>query len=437
MRGVRRSGTGVATSAVYSCVAPKPTRGATATNRTTIPIPPVHCVMLRQRRSEGARSSGASTVEAPVVVKPAIDSKKASTGPITPEKTNGDAPKVATPSHPSTTMRNTSCLKVRTLGLRVRKNRTTPKAIAVIAGPAKASALPSSATKEKAAGMSIAAPPAAMTAPRALAITLGCKEALYLVNRVLHGEHDGVVPRPEHVPAGGDDDLPVPQQRPDDGPLGEPDLGERAASDPASLGDAQLYHLGPALQQGNVDYLSAAHEPEYGFGRQDARGDSQVHAQGVGQRRELAAAHPRDSEPGPELAGVHRGEEVRPIVAGYRDEGVGLVYPLLQEEVAGDPLVVQDETPSELRSDVPGARLVSLDNPYRHAGPLQRQGQPQPDPASAVDRHLSHRRRVGGYGPDHLGDALPAAYEQDVIAPLEHRVPSRYERLPAPHHPDH
>src|SRR5918997_3305582 len=365
---------GVAISAVYSCVAPKPTRGATATNRTTIPIPPVHCVMLRQSNSEGARSSGASTVEAPVVVKPTMYSKNASTGPITPETTNGNAPKAATPSHPSTTMRNTSCLKVRMSGLRVSRKRATPNATAATAGTAKARALPSPTASEKVAGMSIAAPPAAMTAPRALAIALGCKEALYLVDSVLHGEHDGVVTGPEHVPAGGYDDLSVSQQRPDDGPLGEPDLGERAASDPASLGDAQLYHLGPALQQGNVDYVSAAHEPEYGFGRQDARGDSQVHAQGVGQRRELAAAHPRDSEPGPELAGVHRGEEVRPIVAGYRDEGVGLVYPLLQEEVAGDALVVQNEAPPELRSHVPCARLVSLYDPYRHACPLQGEG---------------------------------------------------------------
>src|ERR671916_651187 len=193
MRGVRRSGTGVATSAVYSCVAPKPTRGATATNRTTIPIPPAHCVMLRQSNSEGASLSGASTVEAPVVVKPAMDSKKASTGPISPETTNGRAPKPATPSHPSTTMRNTSCLKVRTSGLRVRRKRTAPSATAATAGPAKATALPSSTVREKAPGMSIAAPPAAMTAPRALVIALGCKEALYLVDIVLHGEHDGVV----------------------------------------------------------------------------------------------------------------------------------------------------------------------------------------------------------------------------------------------------
>src|SRR3712207_1202791 len=212
---------GVAISAVYSCVAPKPTRGATATNRTTIPIPPVHCVMLRQSRSEGARSCGASTVEAPVVVKPAMDSKKASTGPITPETTNGSAPKVATPNHPRTTMRNTSCRTVPMSGLRVSTKRTVPKAVAASAGTAKASVLPSPATRAKAAGMSITAPPAATTAPRALTITLGCKEALYLVYRVLHREHDCVVPRPEHLPAGRNYDFPVSQERPDDSSLRE------------------------------------------------------------------------------------------------------------------------------------------------------------------------------------------------------------------------
>src|SRR5918994_7485931 len=247
MRGVRRSGTGVAISAVYSCVAPKPTSGATATNKTTIPIPPAHCVMLRQSRSEGARSSGASTVEAPVVVKPAMDSKKASTGPITPDMTNGSAPKVATPNHPRTTMRNTSCRTVPMSGLRVSTKRAAPKAVAARAGSAAPRVYRPPATREKAAGMSITAPPAAITAPRALTITLGCKEALYLVYRILHREHNGVVPRPEHLPTGRNYDFPVSQERPDDGPLREPHLGERTARHPAPLGNAQLYHLGPAL----------------------------------------------------------------------------------------------------------------------------------------------------------------------------------------------
>src|SRR3712207_1355723 len=163
---------------------------------STIPIPPAHWVKLRQSSREGATSSGTWMVEAPVVVKPAMDSKKASTGPIRPEKTNGSAPAVATPSHPRTTMRNTSCLKICGLGLRVRKKRIAPRVIAPNAGSAKASAFPSTTRSEKAAGRSIAAPPAAMTAPSALAITLARKEALYVIHSVLDGEDDGVVAGP-------------------------------------------------------------------------------------------------------------------------------------------------------------------------------------------------------------------------------------------------
>src|SRR5215211_1156746 len=129
-------------------------------------------------------------VEAPVVVNPAMDSKKASTGPMSPERTNGSAPAVATPNQPTTTMRNTSCLKVCGSGFRVRKNRIAPRVIAANAGNPKAKVLPSAARSEKAAGMSIAAPPAAMTAPSALAITLGCKEALYLVYGFFDGKYD-------------------------------------------------------------------------------------------------------------------------------------------------------------------------------------------------------------------------------------------------------
>ncbi len=64
--------------------------------------------MLRHNSSEGATSSGVEITELPVVVKPAMDSKKASDGPSSPDKTNGTQPTVATPSHPRTTIRYTS-----------------------------------------------------------------------------------------------------------------------------------------------------------------------------------------------------------------------------------------------------------------------------------------------------------------------------------------
>src|SRR5215208_6035911 len=143
-----------------------------------------------------------------------------------------------------------------------------PRTRAPNAGSPNASVFPSAARSEKAAGMIIIAPPAAITAPNALAITLGCKEALYLVDCGLDGEHHRVVSGLEHLFAGGDDDVSVPQERPDDGAFGEPHLRERTTGDPASFGDPKLYHLGPALQQGYVYDLSLAHESEYGFGGQ-------------------------------------------------------------------------------------------------------------------------------------------------------------------------
>src|SRR5829696_8717810 len=221
-------------------------------------------------------------VEAPVVVNPAMDSKKASTGPMIPERTNGSAPAVATPNHPRTTIRNTSCLKIRASGRRVRKKSIVPRAIVPNAGSPKARVFPSAVRSEKAAGRSIPIPPAAITAPSALAITLGCKEPLYLIYSGLDCKDDRVVPGSEHLPAGGNDDVPVSQERPDDGSLGEPHLGERTARHPAPLGNAQLYHLGPALQEGYVYNLALSHESKDGFGCQDARRDRQIHSKGVG-----------------------------------------------------------------------------------------------------------------------------------------------------------
>src|SRR5918998_6344963 len=110
MRGVSLSATGLASSAEYSCAAPKPTSGATATKRTTIPIPPAHWVRLRQSNREDPTFSGGS-VAAPVVVKPAMELKNASTVPMSPERTNGNDPTAATLIQPETTIRKTSCLE--------------------------------------------------------------------------------------------------------------------------------------------------------------------------------------------------------------------------------------------------------------------------------------------------------------------------------------
>ncbi len=51
------------------------------------------------------------TVAAPVVVKPAMELKKASTGPMRPESMNGRVPTSTTPNQHTTTMRNMLCLE--------------------------------------------------------------------------------------------------------------------------------------------------------------------------------------------------------------------------------------------------------------------------------------------------------------------------------------
>src|SRR5215217_5877704 len=67
-----------------------------ATNSTMMPIPPIHWLRLRQSSKAGGSSSGVR-VAAPVVVKPAMELKKASTGPMRPESTNGRVPTSTTP----------------------------------------------------------------------------------------------------------------------------------------------------------------------------------------------------------------------------------------------------------------------------------------------------------------------------------------------------
>jgi hypothetical protein len=55
-----------------------PNMGKIATVKNTIPKPPNHCVRLRQRSNAWGWLSILSRIDAPVVVNPDIDSKKAS-----------------------------------------------------------------------------------------------------------------------------------------------------------------------------------------------------------------------------------------------------------------------------------------------------------------------------------------------------------------------
>jgi hypothetical protein len=98
---------------------------------------------------------------------------------------------------------------------------------------------------------------------------------------------------------------------------------------------------------------------------------------------------------------------------------------------------VKHEAPPELGGHVPCPGLVPLNDPHRHAGLLECEGEPQPDAAAAVDRHLLDRLGIGCHGLDNLGDAPPAADEQDVIPPLQHGISTGHESFPAPYYPDH
>ncbi len=61
---------------------------------TMIPIPPIHCVKLRQNRMPCGRDSMSEKTVAPVVVNPDTDSKSAWTGEsMTPVNRYGSAPK--------------------------------------------------------------------------------------------------------------------------------------------------------------------------------------------------------------------------------------------------------------------------------------------------------------------------------------------------------
>jgi len=82
MRGVSFSSPGPGASASISCAPPTLSSGRMATARTTIPIPPSHCVICRQMSSawECCSVEISPITVAPVVVKPDIDSNRAFTG---------------------------------------------------------------------------------------------------------------------------------------------------------------------------------------------------------------------------------------------------------------------------------------------------------------------------------------------------------------------
>ena len=82
-----------------------PNIGSTAIVKNTIPIPPIHCVRLRQNSIPCESDSMLLSTEAPVVVKPDMVSKKASVILSTsPLSQNGIAPKHENSNHVKVTM---------------------------------------------------------------------------------------------------------------------------------------------------------------------------------------------------------------------------------------------------------------------------------------------------------------------------------------------
>ncbi|MBA7590946.1 hypothetical protein ES708_33090 [subsurface metagenome] len=76
--GCSLSGVGPGTSAINNCIPPMPNIGRITSERTMIPIPPSHCVMLLQNNNPCDRDSMSLRIDAPVVVNPDIVSKNAS-----------------------------------------------------------------------------------------------------------------------------------------------------------------------------------------------------------------------------------------------------------------------------------------------------------------------------------------------------------------------
>ena len=77
--------------------------------KTTIPIPPSQCVKERQNRSDLGMASISVRIEAPVVLKPEQDSKKASAAEgIAPDSQKGSAPMTEQSSQLTDTTRKPS-----------------------------------------------------------------------------------------------------------------------------------------------------------------------------------------------------------------------------------------------------------------------------------------------------------------------------------------
>ena len=105
--GVSFSSVGPAASAKKSSRPPTASRGSTAMNSAMTPRPPSHCVRARQKNIPRPSAPKSVRIVAPVVVRPDIDSNRASTNG-NPAAMYGIAERCAITSHVAETMASPS-----------------------------------------------------------------------------------------------------------------------------------------------------------------------------------------------------------------------------------------------------------------------------------------------------------------------------------------
>ena len=95
---------GPVASAANTFTLPPTSDGKIAMVKNTIPNPPIHCVSERQNSIACGRTSKSLIIDAPVVVNPDVDSKKASvTFVMQPCIRNGNMPKNENTAHAAVT----------------------------------------------------------------------------------------------------------------------------------------------------------------------------------------------------------------------------------------------------------------------------------------------------------------------------------------------
>src|ERR671912_767105 len=121
-----------------------------ARKMTTMPMPPSHWVMLRQKRMEGVSASMSASSVAPVVVKPLIPSKVESSRLVNvPSMMYGMPPSSAASTQARVTERYTSRSKTYpTLRSRLAQSPAAPTGIITAAGTRKLFQEPSRYSKE-------------------------------------------------------------------------------------------------------------------------------------------------------------------------------------------------------------------------------------------------------------------------------------------------